>query len=196
MVVLGSSLFATFSLVIACLVRSRERFMGIGQLLTMPLFFASSAIYPVDLMPDWLRVVAMLNPLTYMVDALRALMVSGAIKPTGRGCRRCRPRAGARRARGHRRAALPAPGAVAAAVRAGGTRVIGRALDGVRPMAGPQWLVCRRPSVRMPLWRSVAPAHRMTVNATSATKVSSVRFAIVASAAAVATSPRADETSR
>ena len=84
-VVLGSSLFATFSLVIACLVRSRERFMGIGQLLTMPLFFASSAIYPVDLMPDWLRVVAMLNPLTYMVDALRALMVTGATSPRGVG---------------------------------------------------------------------------------------------------------------
>jgi ABC-2 type transport system permease protein len=77
-VVLGSSLFATFSLVIACLVRSRERFMGIGQLLTMPLFFASSAIYPIELMPGWLRVVATLNPLTYMVDALRALMIDGA----------------------------------------------------------------------------------------------------------------------
>jgi ABC-2 type transport system permease protein len=84
-VVLGSSLFATFSLVIACLVRSRERFMGIGQLLTMPLFFASSAVYPIDLMPDWLRVIANLNPLTYMVDALRALMVNGAPSPRGVG---------------------------------------------------------------------------------------------------------------
>jgi ABC-2 type transport system permease protein len=84
-VVLGSSLFATFSLVIACLVRTRERFMGIGQLLTMPLFFASSAVYPIELMPDWLRVVANLNPLTYMVDALRALMVNGAPSPRGVG---------------------------------------------------------------------------------------------------------------
>jgi ABC-2 type transport system permease protein len=84
-VVLGSSLFATFSLVIACLVRSRERFMGIGQLLTMPLFFASSAVYPIELMPDWLRIVANLNPLTYMVDALRALMVNGAPSPRGVG---------------------------------------------------------------------------------------------------------------
>ena len=82
-IVLGSSLFATFSLVIACLVRSRERFMGIGQLLTMPLFFASSAVYPVELMPDWLRVIANLNPLTYMVDALRALMINGAPSPHG-----------------------------------------------------------------------------------------------------------------
>jgi ABC-2 type transport system permease protein len=77
-VVIGSAAFATFSLVIACLVRTRERFMGIGQILTMPLFFASSAIYPISIMPDWLQVVAHLNPLTYQVDALRGLMVVGA----------------------------------------------------------------------------------------------------------------------
>jgi ABC-2 type transport system permease protein len=76
-IVLGSALFATFSLIIACIVKSQERFMGIGQILTMPLFFASSAVYPVSLMPDWLKVVSTLNPLTYMVDALRQLMVSG-----------------------------------------------------------------------------------------------------------------------
>jgi len=81
--VLGSALFATFSLVIACLVRSRERFMGIGQLLTMPLFFASSAIYPIALMPTWLQAVALINPLTYQVDATRALMIAGG--PTAHG---------------------------------------------------------------------------------------------------------------
>jgi ABC-2 type transport system permease protein len=82
-VILGSALFATFSLSIACLVRSRERFMGIGQLLTMPLFFASSAIYPVSLMPHWLKVVATLNPLTYMVDALRSMMIAGGVSDHG-----------------------------------------------------------------------------------------------------------------
>jgi ABC-2 type transport system permease protein len=76
-VVLGAAGFATFSLIIACLVRTRERFMGIGQVLTMPLFFASSAIYPIALMPSWLKAVAYINPLTYQVDALRSLMVSG-----------------------------------------------------------------------------------------------------------------------
>ena len=50
--------------------------MGIGQVITMPLFFASSAIYPVDLMPGWLKVVSHVNPLTYVVDALRALLVT------------------------------------------------------------------------------------------------------------------------
>jgi ABC-2 type transport system permease protein len=58
-------------------VKTRERFMGIGQVLTMPLFFASNAIYPLDIMPRWLRIVAMLNPLTYVVDGLRGLMVHG-----------------------------------------------------------------------------------------------------------------------
>ncbi|MFL6257351.1 MAG: ABC transporter permease, partial [Pyrinomonadaceae bacterium] len=57
-VVLGAALFATFSLIIACLVKTRERFMGIGQLLTMPLFFASNAIYPIGLMPEWLRFIS------------------------------------------------------------------------------------------------------------------------------------------
>ena len=66
------------SLIIACLVKSRERFMGVGQVLTMPLFFASSAIYPLSMMPDWLKVVARVNPLTYLVDAMRTLMIHGA----------------------------------------------------------------------------------------------------------------------
>lgn len=78
-VVLGAALFSTFSLMIACVVKTRERFMGIGQLLTMPLFFASNAIYPLDLMPTWLRVVSRLNPLTYLVDILRQLMTSAGI---------------------------------------------------------------------------------------------------------------------
>jgi ABC-2 type transport system permease protein len=76
-VMLGSGIFATFSLIIACIVKTRERFMGIGQLLTMPMFFASNAIYPLDIMPGWLRVIAQVNPLTYLIDALRSLMISG-----------------------------------------------------------------------------------------------------------------------
>jgi len=76
-VLLGSGIFSTFSLVIACIVKTRERFMGIGQVLTMPLFFASNAIYPLELMPPWLRFVAQINPLTYLVDTLRGLMIRG-----------------------------------------------------------------------------------------------------------------------
>ena len=76
-VVLGAAVFSTFSLIIACLVKTRERFMGIGQVLTMPLFFASNAIYPTAMMPGWLRVLSHLNPLTYQVDALRQLLLPG-----------------------------------------------------------------------------------------------------------------------
>jgi ABC-2 type transport system permease protein len=74
--ILGASCFSTLSLILACVVKTRERFMGIGQVLTMPLFFASNAIYPISLMPDWLKVISHLNPLTYEVDALRALMLT------------------------------------------------------------------------------------------------------------------------
>ncbi|GIV81578.1 MAG: transport permease protein [Anaerolineae bacterium] len=81
-VILGAILFSTFSLIIACLVKTRERFMGIGQVLTMPLFFASNAIYPIDIMPDWLKVLARINPLSYEVDMLRALMI-GQSSATG-----------------------------------------------------------------------------------------------------------------
>lgn len=76
-VALGAAAFSTFSLIMACIVKSRERFMGIGQVLTMPLFFASNAIYPLAMMPNWLHVVAILNPLTYLVDALRGIMIYG-----------------------------------------------------------------------------------------------------------------------
>lgn len=76
-IILGSALFSTFSLGVACLVKTRERFMGIGQVLTMPFFFASNAIYPITNMPGWVRAIAKANPLSYQVDALRALMVQG-----------------------------------------------------------------------------------------------------------------------
>ncbi len=74
-IALGAGLFSTFSVVIACLVRTRERFLGIGQVLTMPIFFASNAIYPIRLMPRWLQIISRLNPLTYEVDALRKFML-------------------------------------------------------------------------------------------------------------------------
>ncbi len=85
LIVLGSALFSTLSMVIACLVRTRERFMGLGQVLTMPLFFASNAIYPLGLMPGWLRSISSVNPLTYEVDALRSLMVQGGSSTFGLG---------------------------------------------------------------------------------------------------------------
>ena len=82
-VVLAATLFSTFSLIVACIVKTRERFMGIGQVLTMPLFFASNAIYPTAMMPRWLEIVSRLNPLTYVVDALRSFMLAGSASAFG-----------------------------------------------------------------------------------------------------------------
>jgi ABC-2 type transport system permease protein len=74
MLALGTAAFAALSMFIASLVKSRERFMGIGQLVTMPLFFASSALYPLAIMPTWLQYLARINPLTYEVQGLRQML--------------------------------------------------------------------------------------------------------------------------
>lgn len=76
MVLLGGALFSTLSLIVATIVKKRERFMGIGQVLTMPLFFASNALYPISQMPGWLKNISAINPLTYMVDGLRYFMIT------------------------------------------------------------------------------------------------------------------------
>src|ERR1700757_1735938 len=74
-VVLGSAFFACLSMTLAGLVRNRDRLMGIGQAITMPLFFASNALYPVSVMPEWLRWLSTVNPLSYEVNALRTLLI-------------------------------------------------------------------------------------------------------------------------
>lgn len=74
---IGAIFFSSLSMSLAALVKTRERFMGLNQLLTMPLFFASNALYPIDIMPAWLKVVVIVNPLRYQVNLLRSLMITG-----------------------------------------------------------------------------------------------------------------------
>jgi ABC-2 type transport system permease protein len=74
-VALGSAFFSCLSMTIAGLALSRDRLMGIGQAITMPLFFSSSALYPTKIMPGWLQVISKCNPLSYQVDALRGLLI-------------------------------------------------------------------------------------------------------------------------
>ena len=84
-VMLGAACFSIFSIIVACLVKSREGFNGMGQLMTMPLFFASNAIYPIEIMPPWLQFVSRINPLTYQVDALRSVMLLNGTSIYGYG---------------------------------------------------------------------------------------------------------------
>jgi ABC-2 type transport system permease protein len=74
-VMLGSAFFCCLSMTIAGVVLKRDRLMGIGQMITMPLFFASNALYPIAIMPHWLRVLSLINPLSYEVNALRGLLI-------------------------------------------------------------------------------------------------------------------------
>ncbi len=80
-VMLGAAFFACLSMTLAGLVRNRDRLMGIGQAITMPLFFASNALYPVNVMPGWLHALCSVNPLSYEVDALRALLIGSPFNP-------------------------------------------------------------------------------------------------------------------
>jgi ABC-2 type transport system permease protein len=75
-IVLTGMCFSSLSIFLASFFKTRERIMGIGQAIIMPLFFASSAIYPIDIMPGWLKVIAQVNPLSYIVESMRALLVT------------------------------------------------------------------------------------------------------------------------
>ncbi|HEY3869484.1 MAG TPA: ABC transporter permease [Actinocrinis sp.] len=75
LVILGSGFFSCLSMSIAGIVLTRDRLMGIGQAITMPLFFTSSALYPISVMPGWLQPISRINPLSYEVDGLRSLLI-------------------------------------------------------------------------------------------------------------------------
>lgn len=61
---------------IASSVDDFQGFQGITNLLVMPLFFLSSALYPLDSVPTALRLISTYNPVSYMVDALRYLLAN------------------------------------------------------------------------------------------------------------------------
>jgi ABC-2 type transport system permease protein len=73
--VLGSAFFSCLSMTIAGIALKRDRLLGIGQAMTMPLFFSSSALYPARVMPGWLQAISRVNPLSYEVEALRSLLI-------------------------------------------------------------------------------------------------------------------------
>lgn len=77
MVLISSFLVAT-GIAIASLVSEVETFQLIMNLVVMPLFFLSNALFPVDQMPAWLRAAIMFNPVSYAVDGLRGLIIGQA----------------------------------------------------------------------------------------------------------------------
>lgn len=66
----------SFSSGIGAIVNDMQGFMAITNFLVIPLFFLSSALFPLDNVPKVMKVIASANPLTYAVDAMRASLVN------------------------------------------------------------------------------------------------------------------------
>ena len=80
LIVIAFSLgFSGISVVVAATSKSQETFWGVINFLGMPLFMLSPALFPLELLPNWLAFVAKLNPVTYSVLLIREMM-SGKIQ--------------------------------------------------------------------------------------------------------------------
>lgn len=77
-VILFSLGFSGISVMVAATAKSQETFWGIINFLGMPLFMLSPALFPLELLPDWLALAARLNPVTYTVLLVRELMTGVA----------------------------------------------------------------------------------------------------------------------
>jgi ABC-2 type transport system permease protein len=63
-----------FGVMIAVRIKQMQSFMGVMQMVVMPMFFISGALFPVAGLPAWLTVLNRLDPLTYAVDPMRRLV--------------------------------------------------------------------------------------------------------------------------
>lgn len=63
-----------FGVMVAARIKQMQSFMGLMQMVIMPMFFISGALYPVTHLPGWLGVLNRLDPLTYAVDPMRRLV--------------------------------------------------------------------------------------------------------------------------
>ncbi|MDD4127142.1 MAG: ABC transporter permease, partial [Methanomicrobium sp.] len=75
--------FLSLSATIALRMDSPEGFQGITTLLTMPLFFVSNALYPVDNFPAILQDIAYLNPLTHLINGIRYFAIGDEFTAIG-----------------------------------------------------------------------------------------------------------------
>ena len=73
-VILFSLGFAGISVTVAAVAKSQETFWGTINFLGMPLFMLSPALFPLELLPEWLATAARMNPVTYTVLLVRGLM--------------------------------------------------------------------------------------------------------------------------
>lgn len=67
--------FAAISNGFAITLQREEPLVMIGNLMTLPLMFLSSALVPKQFMPDWIEYISLINPITYAVESVRAVLV-------------------------------------------------------------------------------------------------------------------------
>lgn len=72
--------FTSLSMIVAMGIGSREAFLGLVGVIVFPLFFLSNSLYPLDIMPEWIRTASEANPVTYAADFVRVLMVYGRVE--------------------------------------------------------------------------------------------------------------------
>lgn len=68
-----SCLIGSMAVTIAILTSDYDTYSSINSLISMPMFFASTALMPFSAMPQWLKTIAIVNPVSYIIDAIRAL---------------------------------------------------------------------------------------------------------------------------
>jgi len=74
---LFSVFFSALSTMIGLYLSDHDSYSAINSMISMPLFFTSSALMPYDVMPVWLRALARLNPVSYAIDSTRTLFEGG-----------------------------------------------------------------------------------------------------------------------
>jgi ABC-2 type transport system permease protein len=65
-----------FGVMVAARIKQMQAFFGVMQMIVMPMFFISGALFPVQNLPRWLEILNRLDPLTYAVDPMRRLVFS------------------------------------------------------------------------------------------------------------------------
>lgn len=69
--------FSGISLSLGSVITSHETLLAVVNFLTLPVMFTSNAMMPLDMMPDWLEKIAKANPITYAVNPIRSLFLTG-----------------------------------------------------------------------------------------------------------------------
>jgi ABC-2 type transport system permease protein len=70
---LFSVFFSALSTMIGLYLSDHDSYSAVNSMISMPLFFTSSALMPYEVMPAWLRTIAKLNPVSYAIDSTRML---------------------------------------------------------------------------------------------------------------------------